>query len=569
MATYLYRVGGWAFEHRWRVAGIWAAVIAIVFACASAFSGQTNDKFEVPGTESQQAQDLLAKKFPEASGASARVVYAAPRGESLTSPGNSSAVEASLKQASRAQDVIRVVDPYTAHTISRDGRIGYADVIYPVPEGEIDQSARDELEHIAGSPRAAGLQVEFGGGVVKEESKTNSESAGLMIGLVVLAITLASLLAAGMPLFTAIIGVVIGITGITAFSGVITVSSATPTLATMLGLAVGIDYALFILSRYRQHLADGYELREAAALSVATAGSAVVFAGSTVVIALVGLLVVGIPFLSVMGISAAVTVAIAVMIALTLLPALFGLAGERLRRSNRALTWRPPDRKAERTPMGRRWATFVTRRKVPVLVAGIAALVLIASPATDLRLGLPDGGNQPKGDTEREAYDLLTEGFGPGFNGTLTGVIDAPNMSQAERDRIGSAIVQGLQKFPGVATVSSPIHNQNGELTIVQVTPTSGPASQQTEDLVNELRDRAKVVHQETGVDPYITGTTALNIDTSTQLSNALPGYVLVVVGLALLLLTIVFRSILVPIKAAAGFLLTIAAAMGITVWIF
>ena len=220
-------------------------------------------------------------------------------------------------------------------TISPSGRIAYADVIYPVPESEIDDASKDHLEASAEPARDAGLEVEFSGGVVTEESETNSETAGLMIGFVVIAITLGSLLAAGMPLLTAIIGVAIGTTGLTALSGVINVSETAPVLATMLGLAVGIDYALFILSRHRQNLADGHEPREAAALAVATAGSAVVFAGATVIIALVGLLVIGIPFLNVMGLAAAGTVAVAVLIALTLLPALLGFAGTRMTRSNK------------------------------------------------------------------------------------------------------------------------------------------------------------------------------------------------------------------------------------------
>jgi len=570
MAKHLYRLGGWAFEHPWKTLGIWIATLAIVIACAAAFSGQTSDKFEVPGTESQQAQELLEQKFPEASGATARVVYAAPNGESLASADNRAAVGSSLAAALEAKDVMRVVDPYSAGTIAPDGRIGYADVIYPVPEGEIDDVAREELEATAKPARAAGLEVQFSGGVVEEESETHAEAVGLMLGFVVLAITLASLLAAGMPLITAIVGVMIGITAISAVSGVVDVSESTPTLATMLGLAVGIDYALFILSRYRQNLADGHDLREAAALATATAGSAVVFAGGTVVIALVGLLVVNIPFLSVMGVSAAATVAIAVLIALTMLPALIGAAGSRMTRVNRILSRRTNGRSSRvRDPIGARWVRFVLRRPLVVIGISITALLVIATPALDLRLGLPDGGSQPEGDTEREAYDLLTEGFGPGFNGTLTGVVDAPDLSKAERDEIGNRIVEGLSTFPGVAAVSPPVHNEDGSLTIVQVTPTSGPASEETENLVNTLRDRADEVHETTGVDPYVTGTTALNIDTSSQLSASLPSYILVVVGLALLLLGIVFRSILVPVKAAAGFLLTIASAMGITVWVF
>lgn len=568
MAAYLHKIGGWAFEHRVKALGIWLAVLAVVVGCASAFAGKTNDEFTVPGTESQTAQDLLEQKFPEASGATARMVFAAPEGETLGDKENRRAIEASLAQVAEDKEVMRIVDPYEAGTIAPDGRIAYADVIYPVPESEIDDASKDALEAAAEPARAGGLTVEYSGGVVTDDSEANSETIGLMVGFVVIAITLGSLLAAGMPLLTAIIGVLIGTTALTALSGVIQVSETAPILATMLGLAVGIDYALFILSRYRQNLADGHEPRDAAALAVATAGSAVVFAGATVIIALVGLLVIGIPFLNVMGLAAAGTVAVAVLIALTLLPALLGFAGARLQRSNKVLTKRS-QRSQGKEKMGLRWVRFVTRRPKAILAIGLLGLLAVSMPALDMRLGLPDGSSHPKGDTERESYDLLTEGFGPGFNGTLTGVVDAPDLTPAEREAIGAQMLEGVSEFPGVAAVSEPVTNETGELTVVQVTPTTGPASQETQDLVEALRAKADETQEETGVNAYITGTTALNIDTSDTLSAALPSYVLVVVGLALLLLTVVFRSILVPVKAAVGFLLTIAAAMGITVWIF
>ena len=265
MATYLYRLGGWAFRRRRTVLLAWITILGLVVASAAAFSGQTNSKFSVPGTESQQAQDLLEQKFPGAGGASARMVFAAPADEKVTDKENKDAVEASLAQAKQADGVTQVVDPYEAHTISKDGRIAYADVIYPVPADQIDDPARDELAASAEAARDAGLQVEFGGGIVTEESKSNSESMGMMIGFVVLAITLGSLLAAGLPLITAILGVLVGVTGLTALTGVFDVSETAPILATMLGLAVGIDYALFILSRHRQNLGDGLDPAEAAA----------------------------------------------------------------------------------------------------------------------------------------------------------------------------------------------------------------------------------------------------------------------------------------------------------------
>jgi RND superfamily putative drug exporter len=567
MARHLYRLGGWAFDRRRSVLAAWLVVLAVVFAASAAFSGKTTNAFSVPGTESQQAQDLLDKKFPGAGGGTARMVFAAPAGESLMDPSNRAAVEASITKAAKAGEVSTVVDPYKAKTITPDGKIGFADVVYPVPADKLEDSSRDELEATAEPARHAGLQVEFGGGVLLDESKSQAESAGMMIAFVVLAITLGSLLAAGLPLLTAGLGVIIGVTALTALTGAIEMSKTAPILATMLGLAVGIDYALFILSRHRQNLDDGMDVREAAANATATAGSAVVFAGLTVVIALVGLAVVNIPFLTVMGLAAAGTVTIAVLIALTLLPALLGFAGGRITRVNRVLGHRRRAPKAENASV--RWARFVTRRPLPVLVVGLALLGTLAIPATHMKLGLPDDGSRPSDSTAKQAYDLLTEGFGPGFNGPLTVVVDAPNVPADQQKQLASKVAEGLEKFPNVAAVSPALQNEKGDLTIVSVTPKSGPASDETKDLVTVLRDKADEIRAQTGIEAYVTGTTAVNIDTADRLSAALPKYVLVVVGLALLLLTIVFRSVLVPIKAAAGFLLSIGASMGVVVWIF
>jgi len=569
MTTHLKRLGDWAFTHRKTVVASWLAVLAVVIGCAVAFGGTTNDKFTVPGTESQQAQELLEQKFPAASGTYARIAFAAPAGEKLSDPANKAAVKETLALAADATDVSGVSDPFKTGALTKDQSVGFGDVIYPVPAHEIDDAARDELAASAAPARAAGLQVEFGGGLVTEDAEAGSEGTGMMIGFLVLAITLGSLVAAGLPLLTALVGVGIGVTGVTVLSGVVEVSSVAPTLATMLGLAVGIDYALFILTRYRQNLDEGMTTREAAAQATASAGSAVVFAGLTVIIALVGLLVVNIPFLTVMGLAAAGTVAIAVLIALTLLPAIFGFCGERLRRRNRVLTWRPRHRKPGTDTLSVRWARLVTRRPLVVATACVALLGVIALPALHMKLGLPDGGSRPTSSTERRAYDLLTDGFGPGFNGPLTVVVDAPGLSEPEQKQIANGVVDGLEKVPGVAAVAPAVQNDTGELTIASVTPTTGPASEETKDLVALLREKADRVEAETGWHAYVTGTTALNIDTNDKLAAALPLYVAVVVGLALLLLTVVFRSVLVPIKAAAGFLLSIAASMGLVVWIF
>jgi RND superfamily putative drug exporter len=569
MATYLYRLGAWAFRRRRTVAALWTLVLAGVIAGAMAFGGTTNDKFTVPGTESQEAQQLLEERYPEASGTYARIVFAAPEGEKLTDPEHKAAVRETLALATEAQDVSAVSDPYETKALTEDGRVGFADVIYPVQAHEIDDAARDELEASSEPAKAAGLETEFGGGLITEEAEAGSESMGMMVGFLVLAITLGSLLAAGLPLFTALIGVGIGVTSLTALSDAVEVSSVAPTLATMLGLAVGIDYALFILTRYRQNLGEGMECKEAAARATATAGSAVVFAGLTVIIALVGLMVINIPFLTVMGLAAAGTVAIAVLIAITLMPAILGFMGTRGGRINRVLMLRPRHRPAGTETLSVRWARLVTRRPLVVAALTITVLAGIAIPATHMKLGLPDGGSKPTTSTERRAYDTLTDGFGPGFNGPLTVVVDAPGLNEKEQKQVANAVVDGLSGMPGVAAVTPAVQNEAGDLTIASVTPTTGPASDETKELVEAIRIKADEVQAETGIHAYVTGQTAINIDTADQLSSALPRYIAVVMGLALLLLTVVFRSVLVPIKAALGFLLSIGASMGLVVWIF
>ena len=307
-------------------------------------------------------------------------------------------------------------------------------------------------------------------------------------------------------------------------------------------------------------------VRESVAQSTGTAGSAVVFAGMTVVIALAGLAVINIPFLTVMGLAAAGTVTIAVLIAITLLPATLGFCGMRLARANRVLGG---GRKSKRTPMSARWVAFVTRRPTAVLLTGLALLTAVAIPATHMQLGLPDGSSEPTTSTERRSYDLLTAGFGPGFNGTLTVVVDAPSVKRDQQEQFGKDVAAVLQGFPGVAAVSPAMPNEAGDLWIVQVTPETGPASDETRDLVTALRDKADSLPKDAGITAYVTGQTAVNIDTADRLTEALPTYIAVVVGLALLLLMVVFRSILVPLKAAAGFLLSIGASLGVVVWIF
>jgi RND superfamily putative drug exporter len=543
------------------VLGCWLSLLVAVGVTSQAVKKDTNDAFNVPGTESQRALDLLDEKFPGSGGATARIVFAAPKGHTLDEPQYKKVVDPTIERAQAVpQSVTSGKQVIQGFTPSKDKTIGFADLHFAVPVEDLKDSTKDALERVAEPARSAGLDVEFSGGVVStsEGESSAGEQIGVVVAFFVLLASFGSALIAGLPLLTAIIGVALGLSGIYALTAVTELNSTAPTLATMLGLAVGIDYALFIVSRHRQQLAEGLEPAESVARAIATAGSAVVFAGVTVLIALVGLLVVGIPFLSVMGLAAAGTVAIAVLIALTLLPALLGFAGQRAGRGRKPKTG---------ATAGLRWAKLVTGRPLVAIGGVFAVLALAAVPTLDLRQGLPDDSIKGKETTERKSYDLLTKGFGPGFTGPLTTVLDFGRRQDA--NAIAQEAAAQLRDFPGVAAASEPVFNDSGQVAIIMVTPTGSPSSDATKDLVGHMRDVAADVRRDSGINAMVTGTTAINIDTSDKLTAALPVFLVLVVGLALFLLTLVFRSIPVPLKAVAGFLLTIAASLGAVTWIF
>ncbi|MEV5874419.1 MMPL family transporter [Streptomyces sp. NPDC052101] len=573
MATMLYKLGRLAFRRRHFVALIWVALLTLAGVGAASAPAAGNTSFSIPGTEAQKAFDLLEQRFPgmSADGATARVVFKAPAGEKMTDHDNKAAVEKTVKELGSGSEVTSVADPFAGHAVSKNGQIAYASVKYKVSGMELKDSSKDALKEAAQHARDAGLTVEVGGDALNATPETgSSEVIGIGIAAVVLVITFGSLLAAGFPLLTAIIGVGIGVSTITALASALDLGSTTSTLASMIGLAVGIDYALFIVSRYRAELAEGREREEAAGRAVGTAGSAVVFAGLTVVIALVGLSVVNIPMLTKMGVAAAGTVAIAVLIALTLIPALLGYAGRRIKpagEKSKLLGGGRTPKKPGRPNMGTRWASFVVRRPVAVLLLGVLGLGAAAIPAASLELGLPDDGSQPTSTTQRRAYDLLSDGFGPGFNGPLMVVVDAKGSHdpKAAFTKVGDEI-KGLND---VVTVTPAVANKAGDTATITVVPQSKPSSHTTEDLVHAIRDKGADVARDTGSKVLVTGSTAVNIDVSQKLNDALLPYLALVVGLAFLLLIVVFRSVLVPLKAALGFLLSVLAALGAVVAVF
>jgi RND superfamily putative drug exporter len=584
MAWYLYRLGRWSFRRRRIVLSFWLGLLLLVGLGALTLSGKTSDEFRVPGIESSRAFDLIKQRTPDAApdGAQAQIVFQAPKGQQLSEPKYQTAIDQSLGSID-SKNVLAPVDAASL-TVSKDGRTGFTSVAYAKQSIELTDADRAALEKSPDAAEDAGLTVAIGGDALQEVPHGGSaEAIGIGIAIIVLLITFGSLLVAGMPLLTAIVGVGIGVLSIRTLTGFVDLGSTTPVLATMLGLAVGIDYALFIVSRYRHEIHVGREREEAAGRAVGTAGSAVVFAGLTVVIALAGLSVVNISFLTEMGLAAAATVAVAVLIALTLLPALFGFAGGRIGWGKLPfIQARDPEDQSTRRTNGRRWADLVTTHRAKTFVGGLVVAGIIAIPVGSMQLALPDNGTAAEGTGPRVAYDLISDNFGAGTNGPLLVVVDTKGA-----DDPAAAVQQAVTRVEGikkdVATVLSPAPDpadaaatktyldglRSTGYAIINVIPKSGPSDADTQQLVDDIRTSVGDVESSTGAKVLVTGQTALGVDISESLAEAFPKYLLVVVGLAFVLLTVVFRSVLVPLKAVLGFLLSVGVALGATVAVF
>ncbi|MBA4866147.1 MMPL family transporter [Streptomyces sp. PSKA54] len=569
MATFLYRLGRLAFRWRWYVALWWVAILVAAGFSAAKAPTAPDDGFSMPGIESQKAFDLLEQRFPgsSADGAVARIVFIAPDGQKVTAAGNKAAIDKTVDEAAEGSQVAGAVNPFQAKAVSKDASTAYATVTFKDKADDLTDASKKTLEDAVHQAQEAGLTVEVGGDALATQPSAGgaAEAIGIAIAAVVLLITFGSLAAAGLPLLTAVLGVGVSMASILALGSTFGLSETTGTLATMLGLACGIDYALFVVSRYREERAKGHAPREAAGLAAGTAGSAVVFAGLTVVIALAGLSVVGIPMLTKMGLAAAGAVVVAVLISLTLVPAILGFwPNAVLPRSARK---RGKIEQADAHNGGSRWARLVVRHPIPVLLLGVVGLGVIATPVMDLQLGMPGDEAKPTSSTERRAYDALAEGFGPGFNGPLTIVVDARD---AENPKTAvSTISKEIAATDGVVSVSPARFNPDGDTAVFSATPSTSPTDEKTKDLVQTIRGERPGVESESGASFEVTGTTALNIDVAQKVQDALIPYLAVVVGLAIVLLLLVFRSLLVPLKAALGFLLSVLAALGSVIAVF
>lgn len=654
MGKKLHLLGAFAFRHPVWITCIWVIVLAVLGYTASVYIKPTSSAISIPGTEAQKALDRMGELFPNQGKGSGRIVFAAPDGKKITDYAYT--ITASTKEFAAVDGVSQAID-YTVNTaaLSSDKTIAYTQLQLKQGNGSISEDTITGVKQVVEDTRKTGLQVEMGGDIIRKNPSDIvgvGEIGGLVVALLVLCITLGSLVAAGLPIVTALTGVAVSMAGLFSLSQVIEISATTPVLAIMLGLAVGIDYSLFIINRYRTYLAEGYSYEKAAAHAIGTAGNAVVFAATTVIIALAALSVVQIPFMTSMGLAAAAAIAIAALVAITLTPALLRFAGRFIvpKRSRVAVAAAQKkgareNHHADRSTFWYRWGAFLTKHRFSVLVIGIILVGVVALPVRDLQLGLPTDEHASPSSTERKAYDLLSKGFGAGFNAPLIIVADGlPTVSDADRavvryqaqsqlnEKIATATAQQqalfaqkaaqvktpeeyaalqqeiaqaqavgdqqkqaaeaqieqnvqeyaklvqLNKVAGTITDTVKIKSAtailattNGTSGLIQVIPNSGPSDRQTVDLINTLRDPAnrKELTGSESIIIRVTGSTALQNDVNVKLSNALPVYLTVVVGLSFLILVVAFRSILVPLKATLGFLLSVLAMFGALVAVF
>ncbi|WP_246955275.1 MMPL family transporter [Brachybacterium sp. Marseille-Q7125] len=579
MSSSLYRLGRTMAALRWKIVAVWTVLLLLSGALAAGLGGSFSTEFEIPGTEGQEGLDTLATRFPELAGTSGQVVLVTRDGSDIDD--HRAEITELMGDIAEVDGVAEAPDPFgeiSPGTRNDDDTAMVAQFQMDGQVGEYPATAVEEIQHLVSQADSDGLEIHAGGQFLQsaEIPFGAGEIIGVIVALIILAIVFRSFVPAVIPIVTAITGVGIAMLSLMALSAGISIPSVTTALGAMLGLAVGIDYALFILSRHRDQLARGDDVRESIGKALATSGSAVIFAGLTVVIALVGLFITGIPFLTIMGVAAAATVALSVVVALTLLPALMGILGERLRprRIRRLMAQHdgalPADAEGQHSPGGFKlaWVRLVTKVPALTIVLVIIGIGAVSVPVKDLELALPDLGTEPSGSPARVTYDLISEEFGPGYNGPLLVTADIINST----DPLG--VVEDLENnivdLGSVEEIQIATPNRGADMAVVVVIPEGGPTDESTKQLVRDLRESAPAWEEELRISEItVTGSTAIGIDVTDKLSAALLPFALFVVGLSLVLLMLVFRSIWVPLKASIGYFFSVLAAFGATAMVF
>jgi len=571
----LLRLGEWCARHFIVVIVLWLVALGVLHGLQNTVGGTYADDFSLPGTQSNTGQQVLSANAPGAGGISSQIVLHDAQAP-LTSV--QTQVDQSVASLQQLPHVLSVQSPLppTVGALNADGTIGYITIRFETNPSSFGESYVNEVDAAVAPLRAAGVEVEYGGPLgelARPETKDlSSEAIGFAVAVVVLLIGFGSIIAAGLPLVSALIGVIVGLSCLSLVAAAFTFASVSPTLATMIGLGVGIDYALFLITRHRQLVMDGADPAVAAGRAVATSGRAVLVSGCTVVVALAGLYVSRVSFIGKLGAAAAVTVITAVIGALTLVPALLGLIGRRIDRFH----VRTPVAEGTGGPGGEvhggwhRYAKRVERRPWWFLAGGLLVVGILAIPLFSIRLGHIDDGADPITFTDRRAFDLISEGFGPGANGPLTIVVDQTDVPAADRAALAANVQKALTGVPGAASISPPQPTSNGQVLISTAISTVAPQDAGTTDLFNHLKD--DVLPQAvsgTAAKTYLTGTTAAQVDFLELISKRLPVIIAVVVGLAFLIILIVFRGLLVAVKAAVLNLLSIAASYGVVVAVF
>jgi RND superfamily putative drug exporter len=564
MAHLLGNLAAWAAEHWKRSLAIVAVVLVALGVAAGAGGGSFVDDFRTPGTESQSAMDVLNERFPAAAGDTANVVFAVDSG-TLREPERRAAIERTVEEIRGQPHVTSAPGPFERGSgqLAENGRIAYVPVQYDDTAPALGQEPGQRLEQVAEIGERAGLEVSRNGAIVDQAEQATApigELIGVAVAMIVLTLVFRSVAAMALTLISSLIALAGGLLLLQFGSAFTDFPSFAPTLGIMLGLGAGIDYALLIVGRYREQLASGDSVGHAARVANATAGTSVVAAGAIVVVAIAGLLATGIPFVGRMGIGSAIMIAMVAVGAVTVLPTLMGAFARRLR----------PKRPEHVEPSQRfaRWAGLITRRPLVSAIVGGLVLVLLAVPFASLRLGQPDDGNDGAGTTTRVAYDRLAEGFGPGFNGPLVLAATTPGdgSGTATLDRVQQAVAQD----PDVAFVSPAQRSPSGDAAVLNVIPKSSPQDERTTELVDRLRDDVlPAATRDSRVDVYVGGATATLQDLADKIASRLPIFIALVVGLSVLLLMAVFRSLWVPLVSAAFNLLSIAAAYGVVVLVF